>query len=215
MADIDPDEKSFSAIVTMRGTTTRLAHSLQRRTARLATERPRLSLCRSCTSRLLSTAPANPSRITFSGIQPTGIPHLGNYLGALREWVRLQDNATPEEQLIYSIVDLHALTVPQEAEKLRQWRREAFAMLLAIGLDPNRSTIFFQSAVCYTSYEEAILVHGHGVDDFVGPGAFRAHVDHQYRVVDGLSFSYDSMESTFPSCPSIPNSRTPNGIDDQ
>jgi tryptophanyl-tRNA synthetase len=84
----------------------------------------------------------------FSGIQPTGVPHLGNYLGALREWVRLQNAAKDGTKLLFSIVDLHALTVPQNASQLRTWRKETFATLIAVGLDPNRSTIFYQSAVC-------------------------------------------------------------------
>ncbi|KAL1999526.1 hypothetical protein VTN02DRAFT_4389 [Thermoascus thermophilus] len=88
-----------------------------------------------------------PERIVFSGIQPTGIPHLGNYLGALRQWVRLQNSATDGTKLIFSIVDLHALTAPQEPSHLRQRRRQTFAMLLAVGLDPTRSTIFYQSDV--------------------------------------------------------------------
>ncbi|KAL1848968.1 Tryptophan--tRNA ligase, mitochondrial [Paecilomyces lecythidis] len=96
-----------------------------------------------------SQPPSRPphEKTIFSGIQPTGVPHLGNYLGALREWVRLQNDNATDTKLIFSIVDLHALTVPQDASRLRQWRREAFATLLAIGLDPNRSTIFYQSAV--------------------------------------------------------------------
>ncbi|RDW59270.1 tryptophan--tRNA ligase MSW1 [Aspergillus mulundensis] len=83
----------------------------------------------------------------FSGIQPTGVPHLGNYLGAIREWVKLQNAATKETRLIFSIVDLHALTVPQQSDQLRKWRKEALATLVAVGLDPTRSTIFYQSAV--------------------------------------------------------------------
>lgn len=92
-------------------------------------------------------SPISSSQTIFSGIQPTGVPHLGNYLGALREWVRLQDNATEGTRLFYSIVDLHALTVPQDRCQLKKWRREAFATLLAVGLNPDRSTIFYQSAV--------------------------------------------------------------------
>ncbi|PLB49549.1 tryptophanyl-tRNA synthetase [Aspergillus steynii IBT 23096] len=88
-----------------------------------------------------------PPQIVFSGIQPTGVPHLGNYLGALREWVRLQNSAPKETHMLFSIVDLHALTVPQEARQLKIWRREGLATLLAVGLDPNRVTIFYQSAV--------------------------------------------------------------------
>ncbi|KAF9892207.1 mitochondrial 37S ribosomal protein rsm10 [Aspergillus nanangensis] len=81
-------------------------------------------------------------------------PHLeqfgqrqGNYLGALREWVRLQDNAVEGTRLLFSIVDLHAITIPQNGQTLKKWRKEAFATLLAVGLDPNRSTIFYQSNV--------------------------------------------------------------------
>ena len=85
--------------------------------------------------------------VVFSGIQPTGVPHLGNYLGALRQWVKLQNDAKPRTKLLFSIVDLHALTVPQDAVQLRRWRTEAFATLLAVGLDPKQSTIFYQSAV--------------------------------------------------------------------
>ncbi|KAJ5127531.1 hypothetical protein N7448_008310 [Penicillium atrosanguineum] len=94
-----------------------------------------------------SATPAAQEPVIFSGIQPTGVPHLGNYLGALNEWVKLQNNAKPGTKLFFSIVDLHALTIPQDAAQLRKWRKEAFATLLAVGLDPKRSTIFHQSAV--------------------------------------------------------------------
>ncbi|EMC97180.1 hypothetical protein BAUCODRAFT_121680 [Baudoinia panamericana UAMH 10762] len=95
-----------------------------------------------------NSSSASPTpRTIFSGIQPTGIPHLGNYLGALRQWVKLQDEATPDTTLLYSLVDLHAITVRQDPNQLRQWKKESLAMLLAIGLDPNRSIIFHQSDV--------------------------------------------------------------------
>ncbi|KAK4106166.1 Nucleotidylyl transferase [Parathielavia hyrcaniae] len=97
------------------------------------------------------------SKVIFSGIQPTGIPTLGNYLGALREWKRLEDSAEPDTQLFFSIVDLHALTMPQNREHLRAYRRQALASLLAIGLNPERSNIFFQSAVSYHSELQWIL----------------------------------------------------------
>lgn len=93
-----------------------------------------------------------PEPIIFSGIQPTGVPHLGNYLGALYPWVKLQQEAKEGTKLFFSIVDLHALTVPQEAAQLRRWRKEAFATLLAVGLDPKRSTIFYQSEVGFIRY---------------------------------------------------------------
>lgn len=96
------------------------------------------------------TAPASqtPDQVIFSGIQPTGVPHLGNYLGALQQWVKLQDNAASSTKLLYSIVDLHAITVPQDPQRLRQWKRESLATLLAIGLNPDRSILFYQSSVC-------------------------------------------------------------------
>lgn len=86
-------------------------------------------------------------RTIFSGIQPTGVPHLGNYLGALRQWVKLQDEGLPGDTRIFSIVDLHALTTPQDPDTLRRRRRETYASLLAVGLDPQKSIIFTQSEV--------------------------------------------------------------------
>ena len=78
---------------------------------------------------------------TFSGIQPSGIVHLGNDLGAIRNYVRLQD----EYEAIYCIVDYHALTSVHDAESLRRGVREMAASLLALGLDPERCTLFVQS----------------------------------------------------------------------
>ena len=85
------------------------------------------------------TLPARPR--TFSGIQPSGIVHLGNDLGAIRNYVRLQD----EYEAIYCIVDYHALTSTHEAELLRTRTREMAASLLALGLDPERCSLFVQS----------------------------------------------------------------------
>ena len=79
----------------------------------------------------------------FSGIQPSGKLHLGNYLGAMRNWVRLQG----EYEAIYCIVDLHAITVPQEPAELRAKTYEVAAGFLAAGLDPEHTTIFVQSHV--------------------------------------------------------------------
>lgn len=82
----------------------------------------------------------------FSGIQPTGIPHLGNFLGALSRWVSLQ-NIETQGNNVFCIADLHALTNLPSTEDIKQWRPTTLAALLAIGLDPTRSTIFFQSSV--------------------------------------------------------------------
>jgi tryptophanyl-tRNA synthetase len=79
----------------------------------------------------------------FSGIQPTGNLHLGNYLGAIRNWVALQ----PDFECIFCIVDLHALTLPQNPDELRASTQEVTAAYIAAGVDPQRSTIFNQSMV--------------------------------------------------------------------
>ncbi|KYG48110.1 hypothetical protein M433DRAFT_172358 [Acidomyces richmondensis BFW] len=94
-----------------------------------------------------TTAKDSKPKTIFSGIQPTGVPHLGNYLGALRQWVKLQDIAADDTKLIFSLVDLHAITIRQDPKQLRQWKKESLAMLLAIGLNPSRSIIFHQSDV--------------------------------------------------------------------
>ncbi len=79
----------------------------------------------------------------FSGIQPSGIPHLGNYLGAVRNWVALQAS----HECLYCVVDLHAITVWQDPAALAQQTRELAASLLASGIDPKAHILFNQSAV--------------------------------------------------------------------
>ena len=79
----------------------------------------------------------------FSGIQPSGIPQLGNYLGAVRNWVALQDT----HECLYCVVDLHAITVWQDPAALAQQTSELTAALLACGIDPKNHILFNQSAV--------------------------------------------------------------------
>jgi len=79
----------------------------------------------------------------FSGVQPTGNLHLGNYLGAIRNWVRLQD----EYECIFCVVDLHAVTVWQEPDQLRASTREVAAAMIAAGIDAEKHIIFNQSQV--------------------------------------------------------------------
>ncbi|CUZ82729.1 tryptophan--tRNA ligase [Serratia marcescens] len=99
--------------------------------------------------------------IVFSGAQPSGELTIGNYMGALRQWVQMQD----DYDCIYCIVDLHAITVRQDAEKLRKATLDTLALYLACGIDPEKSTIFVQSHVpehtqlswvlnCYTYFGE-------------------------------------------------------------
>ncbi|MEW1659527.1 tryptophan--tRNA ligase [Streptomyces sp. NPDC057555] len=99
----------------------------------------------------------------LSGIQPTaGSFHLGNYLGAVRQWVAMQES----HDAFYMVVDLHAITIPQDPEELRRNTRVAVAQLLAAGLDPERCTLFVQSHIpehsqlawvmnCVTGFGEA------------------------------------------------------------
>ena len=79
----------------------------------------------------------------FSGIQPSGRSHLGTYLGALKNWVSMQDG----HDCLFCIVDLHALTVPQDPKALRANVREMAALYVAVGLDPENSIVFRQSRV--------------------------------------------------------------------
>lgn len=81
----------------------------------------------------------------LSGMQPTSQLHLGNYLGALKNWVSLQDE--PQAECLYMVADLHAITVPQDPAALRQATREIAAAYIAGGIDPARSTLFVQSHV--------------------------------------------------------------------
>ena len=98
----------------------------------------------------------------LSAIQPTAIPTLGNYLGALRNWKAMSD----DYDCVYAVADLHAITVRQDPATLRRQTMEAFALLLSIGLDPDKNVVFVQSHVnthaqlawildCYTQFGEA------------------------------------------------------------
>ncbi len=110
----------------------------------------------------MSDAPVARPRV-LSGIQPTADSfHFGNYLGALRQWVDLQD----EHDAFFFIADLHAITVEHDPKQLRERSRRAVAQLVAMGVDPERSTIFLQSQVpahaqlgwvlqCITGFGEA------------------------------------------------------------
>lgn len=80
----------------------------------------------------------------LSGIQPTNNLHLGNYLGALKNWIKLQAEGA---ECLYMVADLHAITVPQDPKKLAQSSREITAAFIASGIDPKTSTIFVQSAI--------------------------------------------------------------------
>ena len=86
---------------------------------------------------------AEEKKLIFSGIQPTGTFTLGNYIGAIRNWAPLQD----QYRCVYCVVDMHAITVRQDPVKLRQHTLEAYALLLACGIDLEKSILFIQSHV--------------------------------------------------------------------
>jgi tryptophanyl-tRNA synthetase len=88
----------------------------------------------------------------FSGIQPSGTPHIGNYLGALKQWAESQN-----QDAFYCVVDLHALTLDIEPSTLQRQTRETLAVLLAVGLDPSLCTVFIQSHVPYHSMMSWLL----------------------------------------------------------
>jgi tryptophanyl-tRNA synthetase len=79
----------------------------------------------------------------FSGVQPSGNLHIGNYLGAISQWVALQD----KYDCIFSVVDYHAITVPQKPDELRSKIIEIAKLYIAAGIDPERSVVFQQSDV--------------------------------------------------------------------
>ena len=110
----------------------------------------------------MSEAPVTEKKkVIFSAIQPSGTITLGNYLGALQNWVKLQD----EYNCIFAVADLHAITVRQEPQHFRRNILEAYALLLACGIDTEKSPFFIQSHVhthaelawilnCYTQFGE-------------------------------------------------------------
>ncbi|GGZ14059.1 tryptophan--tRNA ligase [Shewanella fodinae] len=104
---------------------------------------------------------SNSKPIVFSGAQPSGELTIGNYIGALRQWVNMQES----HDCIYCVVDLHAITVRQDPEQLRKACLDTLALYLACGVDPKKSTVFMQSQVpehtqlawalnCYTQMGE-------------------------------------------------------------
>src|SRR5438552_9277979 len=101
-------------------------------------------LARQCRHYWTST---EPKKIIFSGIQPTGVPHLGNYLGAMKTWATLQYSIPESSSIYWCIVDLHSMTVPYDCDVFRQQRDEMWCALFAVGIVLHRCTVFEQSTV--------------------------------------------------------------------
>ena len=87
----------------------------------------------------------------LSAIQPTSVPTLGNYLGALKNWASM----SKDNDCLYAVADLHAITVRQEPAKLRKQTLEMYALLLAIGLDPEESVVFVQLKLLFRDIEHS------------------------------------------------------------
>ncbi|QNK83068.1 tryptophan--tRNA ligase [Nakamurella sp. PAMC28650] len=154
-------------------------------------------------------SPESPAAVkarprVLSGIQPTADSfHVGNYLGALKQWVAMQDT----HETFYSVVDLHAITVEQDPGQLRQRTRIAAAQLLALGIDPERSTLFVQSQVpahtqlswvleCLTGFGEAGRMtqfkdkSGRGGADHTSVGLFTYPI---LQAADILAYQADAV----------------------
>ncbi|EIW72716.1 hypothetical protein TREMEDRAFT_36890 [Tremella mesenterica DSM 1558] len=99
--------------------------------------------------RCFTTATEKPviPQVVFSGIQPTGTPHLGNYLGLFLPFLKLQRSLPPGIPLYLSVVGLHAITLPQDPKTLAEDRMNMMASLMACGVDPQRTCLFFQEEV--------------------------------------------------------------------
>jgi tryptophanyl-tRNA synthetase len=131
-------------------------------------------------------------RIIFSGIQPTGRKHLGNYIGAIRQYVEGQDRGAPA---IYCIVDLHAISVAYDAGELRERLYDTTAILLAAGLDPERCILFRQSDVHehteLTWLLSAVTAHG----DLNRMTQFKEKSARQRELVSAALFFYPVLQA--------------------
>jgi tryptophanyl-tRNA synthetase len=126
----------------------------------------------------------------FSGIQPTGDIHLGNYLGALRQWVPLQHQA----DAFYSIVDLHALTIPKAPGEVADATTRLAQWLFAIGLDPEASTVFAQSALSEHSELAWLLECTVSMGELRRMSQFKEKSDRAEFISAGL-FTYPALQA--------------------
>ena len=126
----------------------------------------------------------------FSGIQPSGDLHLGNLLGALMNWVNHQE----EHDAVYCIVDLHALTLPKDPEELRSNTLQLAQLLMAVGLDPSRSTLFVQSHVQEHSQLAWLMECTVSFGELSRMTAFKDKSDRSEFISAGL-FTYPALQA--------------------
>lgn len=118
----------------------------------------------------------------FSGVQPSGIPTIGNYIGAMRGFAQLQD----DYDATYCIVNQHAITVPQDPETLRQMTRQLAALYISIGIDPKKSTIFVQSDVPAHTQAAWIVMCNTGIGELERMTQYKDKSSKQESVGAGL-----------------------------
>ena len=126
----------------------------------------------------------NKKKIIFSGTAPSGNIHIGNYIGAIKQWAEMQN--TGEYQNIFCVVDEHAITTPQEPAKLRSKILEVFTLYLALGIDPEKSIIFVQSSVSEHSELNWILSTITPVGELERMTQFKDKAKKQKNVLAGL-----------------------------
>jgi tryptophan--tRNA ligase len=129
-----------------------------------------------------------PKQRIFSGVQPSATPTIGNYIGAMKNFVALQD----DYDCIYCIVDQHATTVPQDPVTLRMQTRSLAALYVAIGLDPKKSTIFIQSEVPAHSEASTIVQCNTGMGELERMTQYKDKSQKQQSVSVGL-FTYPAL----------------------
>lgn len=125
----------------------------------------------------------------FSGIQPTGPLHLGNYFGAIKLWEQLQDDL--KNQCIYSIVDLHSISLRHDPVLLKVNTKIMIASLLACGIDPDKSTLFLQSTMPQHTYLNWILY------TLIGEGRLLNQPQYKVRVISGFAMKSIILISIF------------------
>jgi tryptophanyl-tRNA synthetase len=132
----------------------------------------------------------NPAMRIFSGIQPTGAKHLGNYAGGFRQYAATQEQG----EAFFCIVDLHSVSVPYEPADLRERTLDLFAMLVATGIDPDRSTVFAQSHVSAHAEANWLLSSVTSFGELRRMTQFKEKSDAQEFVSAGL-FTYPVLQA--------------------
>src|SRR4051812_14029781 len=133
-------------------------------------------------------------KTVFSGIQPSGELHLGNYLGAIRNWVTLQDQY-PDHLKIYCVVDYHALTQDYDVKEMSKRVTDMVIDLLALGIDPERSLLFLQSMVPEHTELGWVFNNVAGFGDLERMTQFKDKAEHQPENINVGLFTYPVLQA--------------------